>query len=89
MQVTKNEKIVKVVQEETYDIKGLTKAQAIALFAVIGRTNGKLLYDVYLELKVQLTDKLYLGDFLETNTGEHEILNVKAIEHRINVLAQE
>ena len=31
MQVTKNEKIVKVVQEETYDIKGLTKAEAIAL----------------------------------------------------------
>lgn len=89
MQVTKKEKIVKVVKEETYDITGLSKAEVIALFAVIGRTNGKHLYSTYLQLKNELTDKLYLGDFLETDTGEHCILNVHAIESRIDILAQE
>lgn len=89
MQVTKNPKIVKVIKGETFNITGLTKAEAIALYAVVGRTNGKHLHDVYLQLKKELTDELYLGDVLETDTGERSILNVRAIESRINLLAQE
>ena len=89
MQVTKNEKIVKVIKEETFDITGLTKAEAIALYAVVGRTNGKHLYKIFLELDKQLGQKFYVGDDLETDTGDHSILNVRAIESRINLLAQE
>ena len=50
MQVTKNEKIVKVVQEETYDIKGLTKAEAIALLFLVSNTNGRHTRSIYDEL---------------------------------------
>ena len=89
MQVTKNEKIVKVIKEETFDITGLTKAQAIALYAVVGRTNGALLYEIYLELKKQLGQEFYVGGELETTEGEQHIQNVRAIEAKINQLAQE
>ena len=89
MQVTKNEKIVQVIKEETFDITGLTKAQAIALYAVISRTNGNHLYEIFLELKKQLGQKFYVGDELETITGEQHIQNVAAIEAKINLLAQE
>lgn len=40
MQVTKNEKIVQVIKEETFDITGLTKAEAIALLALVANSNG-------------------------------------------------
>ena len=89
MQVTKNEKIVQVIKEETFDITGLTKAQAIALYAVIGRTNGNHLYEIFLELKYQLGQKFYVGGELETLTGEQHIQNVDALEAKINLLAQE
>ncbi len=89
MQVTKNEKIVQVIKEETFDITGLTKAQAIALYAVVGRTNGELLYEIFLELKKQLGQKFYVGDELKTTEGEQHIQNVNAIEVEINLLAQE
>lgn len=89
MQVTKNEKIVQVIKEETFDITGLTKAEAIALYAVVGRTNGELLYEIYLELKKQLGQEFYVGGELETTEGEQHIQNVRAIEAKINQLAQE
>ena len=89
MQVTKNEKIVQVIKEETFDITGLTKAQAIALYAVISRTNGNHLYEIFLELKKQLGQKFYVGGELETTTGEQHILDVNAIKAKINLLAQE
>ena len=47
MQVTKNEKIVQVVQEETYDIKGLSKAEAITLLLLLSNANGKHSHNIY------------------------------------------
>lgn len=54
MQVTKNEKIVQVVQEETYDIKGLSKAEAIVLLLLLSKANGSTAYDIYHVLDVSL-----------------------------------
>lgn len=84
MQVTKNEKVVKVVKEETYDIKGLTKAEAIALLAVAGNTNGTLLYDFYHNLKVSLGDDCRLSAGLRDLNGKIAIQDIKALEEQIN-----
>lgn len=90
MQVTKNEKIVKVVQEETYDIKGLTKAEAIAILITLGRTNGNLLYPIYKTLLSELGDDCNnLGGDLRTGSGEVDILDVYSLESKIKQLAQE
>ena len=84
MQVTKNEKIVKVVQEETYDIKGLTKAEAIALLLVAGNTNGNLLFDFYHNLKDSLGEDFNFPHSLREVGGKIAIQDVKALEEKIN-----
>ena len=90
MQVTKNEKIVKVVQEETYDIKGLSKAEAIAILIVLGRTNGNIMYPVYKALLAKLDSTCNdLGKDLRTGSGEIDILDVHRLESKIKQLAQE
>ena len=90
MQVTKNEKIVQVVQEETYDIKGLSKAEAIAILIVIGRTNGSLLYPTYKALASELGEECEdLGVELRTSSGQYDIQDVLTLESKINKLAQE
>lgn len=87
MQVTKNEKVVKVIQEETYDIKGLTKAEAIALLLVTGNTNGTLLYDFYHNLKVSLGDDCLLSAGLRDLNGKITIQDVASLEDKINKLS--
>ena len=90
MQVTKNEKIVKVLQEETYDIKGLSKAEAIAILIVLGRTNGNLLYPTYKALLSELgANCASLSYELRTGSGEIDILDVYALESKIKQLTQE
>lgn len=84
MQVTKNEKIVKVVQEETYDIKGLSKAEAIALLLVTGNTNGTLLYNFYHNLKVSLGEDFNFPHCLLEVNGKIAVQDVKALEEKIN-----
>lgn len=84
MQVTKNEKIVKVVKEETYDIKGLSKAEAIALLLVAGNTNGDLLYDFYHNLKDSLGNNFDFPHNLRDINGKLAIQDLKALEEKIN-----
>ena len=91
MQVTKNEKIVKVIKEETFDITGLTKAQAIALLALVANSNGNFLYDLYKNLDEQLgmrngiDQKVPLRDY----KGNTFTANFCAVAGVINQLAQE
>ena len=85
MQVTKNEKIVKVVQEETYDIKGLTKAEAIALLFLVSNTNGRHTRSIY--------DKLDEALEMDNQVGRHISLNIPTIDlhsvqHQIEKLAR-
>lgn len=84
MQVTKNEKILKVVKEETYDIKGLTKAEAIALLLVAGNTNGTLLYDFYHNLKVSLGEDFNFPHSLREVGGKIAIQDLITLEEKIN-----
>jgi len=91
MQVTKNEKIVKVVQEETYDIKGLTKAEAIALLALTACTNGRLLFPIYQNLNRLLGMQNSIEDhvrLLDTK-GDEFVADLCAIESKIKQLAWE
>ena len=91
MQVTKNEKIVKVVQEETYDIKGLTKAEAIALLALIANTNGRLLLPIYqnldrlLDMQNEVDVRLPIYDC----NGNKFIADLHNVESKIKQLAGE
>lgn len=91
MQITKNEKIVQVIKEETFDITGLTKAQAIALLALVAHSNGDFLYDLYKNLDEQLDmrnaidQKVPLRDY----KGNKFTANLCAVAGLINKLAQE
>lgn len=91
MQVTKNEKIVQVIKGETFDITGLTKAQAIALLALVANSNGNFLYDLYknldeqLDMKNQITSKVPLRHY----NGDKFTANFCAVAKVINKLAQE
>lgn len=91
MQVTKNEKIVQVIKEETFDITGLTKAEAIALLALVANSNGDFLYDLYKNLDEQLDMKnsIDLKVPLRDYKGNKFTADFCAIAGVINLLAQE
>jgi hypothetical protein len=91
MQVTKNEKIVQVSKEETFDITGLTKAQAIALLALVANSNGDFLYDLYKNLDEQLgmRNSIDLKVPLRHYNGDKFTANFCAVAKVINKLAQE
>lgn len=86
MQVTKNEKIVKVVQEETYDIKGLTKAEAIALLLLLSKTNGGLTYHTYLGLDNSLGMNNLIDELIHFDVPTIDLASVRS---QIEQLAQE
>lgn len=90
MQVTKNEKIVKVVQEETYDIKGLTKAEAIALLAILACTNGSLLFPIYQNLDRLLDMGNNIDNIipLRDSNGNKFTADLCAVINKIDKLAQ-
>jgi hypothetical protein len=91
MQVTKNEKIVQVIKDETFDITGLTKAQAIALLALVVNSNGDFLYDLYKELDKQLgmRNSIELKVPLRDYNGDKFTADFCAVAGIINLLAQE
>lgn len=86
MQVTKNEKIVKVVQEETYDIKGLNKAEAIALLLVLSKTNGRLIYNTYLGLDKSLGMNNLIDELIHFDVPT---IDLASVGPQIEKLAQE
>ena len=86
MQVTKNEKIVKVVQEETYDIKGLTKAEAIALLLLLANSNGKYAYNIY----CSLDKSLGMDNDVSERIGLYApCIDLQSVQDKIEQLAQE
>lgn len=86
MQVTKNEKVVKVIQEETYDIKGLTKAEAIALLLLLSKTNGGLTYNLYLGLDESLGMNNLIEERIHFSIATIDLASVR---EQIEQLAQE
>ena len=86
MQVTKNEKIVKVVQEETYDIKGLTKAEAITLLLLLSKTNGSIAYNIYSVLDVSLRQNNRVDTRISLSIPT---IDLHSVRHEIEKLAQE
>lgn len=86
MQVTKNEKVVKVVKEETYDIKGLTKAEAIALLLLLSKTNGRLAYNLYLGLDESLGMNNSIGELIHFDIAT---IDLASVHEQIEQLAQE
>lgn len=86
MQVTKNEKIVKVVQEETYDIKGLTKAEAIVLLLLLSNTNGSIAHDIYSVLDVSLRMNNRVDSRISLSIPT---IDLHSVRHEIEKLAQE
>ena len=86
MQVTKNEKIVKVLQEETYDIKGLTKAEAIALLLLLSKTNGSIAYNIYSVLDVSLRMNNQVDSRISLIIPT---IDLHSVRHEIEQLAQE
>lgn len=91
MQVTKNEKIVKVVQEETYDIKGLTKAEAITLLLLLSKTNGGLLFPVYqnLDRLLDMQNEVDVRVPIYDCNGNKLTVDLHAVESKIKQLAGE
>jgi len=88
MQVTKNEKIVKVVQEETYDIKGLTKAEAIAIMLLTGRSCGWVTNRVYHGLRDKLAKYSNLS-IVDVQTSEGSAFDLRDLQEKINSLDKE
>lgn len=86
MQVTKNEKIVQVIQEETYDIKGLTKAEAIALLLLLSKTNGSHAHGIYHVLDVALEMNNQVDRRISLNIPA---IDLHSVQHQIEKLAQE
>lgn len=86
MQVTKNEKIVQVVQEETYDIKGLTKAEAITLLLLLSKTNGSIAYNIYSVLDVSLRQNNRVDTRISLSIPT---IDLHSVRHEIEKLAQE
>ena len=86
MKVTKNEKVVKVVQEETYDIKGLTKAEAIALLLLLSNTNGSIAHDIYSVLDVSLRMNNRVDSRISLSIPT---IDLHSVRHEIEKLAQE
>lgn len=86
MQVTKNEKIVQVVQEETYDIKGLTKAEAIVLLLLLAKSNGDIAYNVYKELDKSLGMNNRVDNSISLTVPT---IDLHSVRHEIEKLAQE
>ena len=86
MQVTKNEKIVQVVQEETYDIKGLSKAEAIVLLLLLSKTNGSIAHNIYsvLDASLRMNNRVDNSISLTVPT-----IDLHSIQHEIEQLAQE
>jgi len=86
MQVTKNEKIVKVVQEETYDIKGLSKAEAITLLLLLSNTTGNTAYNIYRGLN----ESLGMNNLVSKRVGfSFPTIDLHSVRHEIDKLAQE
>lgn len=86
MQVTKNEKIVKVVQEETYDIKGLSKAEAIVLLLLLSNANGNTAYYIY----KGLNESLGMSNLVNKRIGfSVPTIDLHSVRHEIEKLAQE
>lgn len=85
MQVTKNEKIV---QEETYDIKGLTKAEAIAIMLLTGRSCGWITNKVYHGLRDKLAKYSNLS-IVDVQTSEGSAFDLRDLQEKINSLDKE
>lgn len=88
MQVTKNEKIVKVVQEETYDIKGLSKAEAIAIMLLTGRSCGWIMNKVYHGLHNELAKYSNLS-IVDVQTSKESTFDLRDLQEKINSLDKE
>lgn len=86
MQVTKNEKIVQVVQEETYDIKGLSKAEAITLLLLLSKTNGSIAYNIYSVLDASLRQNNRVDTRISLSIPT---IDLHSVRHEIEKLAQE
>lgn len=85
MQVTKNEKIV---QEETYDIKGLTKAEAIAIMLLTGRSCGWVTNKVYHGLRDKLAKYSNLS-IVDVQTSKEIAFDLRDLQEKINSLDKE
>jgi len=88
MQVTKNEKIVKVVQEETYDIKGLSKAEAIAIMLLTGRSCGWVTNNIYHGLRNKLAKYSNLS-IVDVQTSKESTFDMRGLQEKINSLDKE
>ena len=88
MQVTKNEKIVQVVQEETYDIKGLSKAEAIAIMLLTGRSCGWVANKVYHGLHNELAKYSNLS-IVDVQTSKESTFDLRDLQEKINSLDKE
>ena len=88
MQVTKNEKIVKVLQEETYDIKGLSKAEAIAIMLLTGRSCGWVTNKVYHGLRNELAKYSNLS-IVDVQTSKESAFDLRDLQEKINSLDKE
>ena len=88
MQVTKNEKIVQVLQEETYDIKGLTKAEAIAIMLLTGRSCGWVTNNIYHGLRNKLAKYSNLS-IVDVQTSKESAFDLRDLQEKINRLDKE
>lgn len=86
MQVTKNEKIVQVLQEETYDIKGLSKAEAIVLLLLLSKSNGDYAYNIYYALDKSLKMNNQIDSHISFSVPT---IDLHSVRHEIKKLAQE